>query len=47
MGAKMRRSLIVTGLAAALCIGLGATAFAKTKHHPVKPPDPPPPPTWS
>ena len=46
MGARMRRSLIVTGLAATLCIGLGATAFAKTKHHP-PPPPPPPPPAWS
>ncbi len=47
MGAIMRRSLVVAGLAAALCIGLlGASAFAKTKHHP-KPPDPPPPPAWS
>lgn len=43
----MRRSLIVAGLAASLCLGLGATAFAKTKHHPPPPPPPPPSPAWS
>jgi outer membrane immunogenic protein len=44
-GAFMRRSLIVSGLAVGLFIGVGATAFAKPHHPP--PPSPPPPPAWS